>query len=725
MLLTLDGNLPVIVLSPRAVRGELSILMTWLGAILSDNESKLTASLQVGDDGQVGRGTLADRRQILRGAASLSAIAIGTGLTAQIGEAWAAVSAVNSFAIAVLPDTQFYSRYATTDEGQQYQKTFGSTPYAAQTGWIAANAAKYNIPFVIHLGDIVDQVGKNNQWIIADAAMTALETAKVPYSVLAGNHDVLSDSDYHVPTDQNSGTDAQRNLANEPYLKWFPASRAAKQATFRGRDSSGFHEYHIFEVSGVKFLVLSLSWRISNPGIAWARQVIANNPSLPVILANHQMLNIDSDGVSPLETDYGKMLWDTLIKDNDQIFMTLNGHNHGAAYLQKYNNFGNEVHQMVVDYQGEYEGGNSLMRLYEVDFTNNKIDVLSFSPWVVQKPASTLNQFDHAELTDANNRFSIPVNFRKRFAGFLRFKSTGTPLAAPIVDRVRTDLLAGYTEPPTPVYKLPASVNDFPLVTGTYVHWRPPVNMVDGAVVPIGGIITDISAGEHMYRQPLFGTAQLDDVVFTSDKHRLSSSPGSVLFRNTDKTVNRLSAFMTAASASVNGRSFWDGYTFEAFIKLPADWAASKHAWANLLGRVGRRGDVPGQFTGGDPEASSVLFAISNLREVQWEVVPASNAHNAQTCWSGEVIRNNWYHVAVVNDPATATTTLYVDGAPVLRNVVNAATGTRSQNTAKPWILGAGWWDTELTDGFYGPISEIRIVSRPIPRTLWLTARAS
>lgn len=205
---------------------------------------------------------LTDRRQVLRGAVGLSAIAVGAGMVGSVGEALAAVSSVNSFSIAVLPDTQFYSRYATTDEGQQYQKTFGSTPFAAQTGWIAANAAKYNINFTVHLGDVVDQVGKNNQWIVADGAMKLLETAKIPYSILAGNHDVLADYDYHLPVDQGIGTDAQRNLASEPYLKWFPTSRAAKQSTFRGRDFSGFHEYHVFEVSGIKFLVLSLSWRI-------------------------------------------------------------------------------------------------------------------------------------------------------------------------------------------------------------------------------------------------------------------------------------------------------------------------------------------------------------------------------------------------------------------------------------------------------------------------------
>ncbi|MFX5660860.1 Tat pathway signal sequence domain protein, partial [Acinetobacter baumannii] len=69
---------------------------------------------------------------------------------------------------------------------------------------------------------------------------------------------------------------------------------------------------------------------------------------LPVILANHQLLNIANDGVSPLEVAYGQYLWDKLIRHNDQIFMTLNGHYHGGALLTKINDFHNPVHEMVV-----------------------------------------------------------------------------------------------------------------------------------------------------------------------------------------------------------------------------------------------------------------------------------------------------------------------------------------------------------------------------------------
>jgi hypothetical protein len=143
--------------------------------------------------------------------------------------------------------------------------------------------------------------------------------------------------------------------------------------------------------------------------------------------------------------------------------------------------------------------------------------------------------------------------------------------------------------------------------------------------VRVGEAQPDIAGGFDMTRAPLQGQAQVGDVVWTKDKHHLSSAAGSVRFMNSDKTV----------------------------------------------GRQGNRGNVPGGYCGGDPEASSVLFAISSLREVQWEVVLASNSAYAQTNWSGELIRNTWHHVAVVNDPATATTALYIDGAPVLRNVAH------------------------------------------------------
>ncbi len=44
------------------------------------------------------------------------------------------------------------------------------------------------------------------------------------------------------------------------------------------------------------------------------------------------------------------MLRHKLGRDNDQIFMTLNGHQHGAVHLTKTNAFGNPVYEIVDAY---------------------------------------------------------------------------------------------------------------------------------------------------------------------------------------------------------------------------------------------------------------------------------------------------------------------------------------------------------------------------------------
>ena len=672
------------------------------------------------------------RRSLLKmSLASASTVAAGGLLSACGGgdddddNDAAASTQISSFALAVLPDTQFYSRYATSTESSQYERHYGSEPYFAQTKWVADNAQKLNIPFLIHLGDVVDQVGKPEQWKVADTAMQVLEVAKVPYSILAGNHDVVNDIDYDAsPT---TGTDIQRVLANEPYLQWFGAKRAKRQSTFGERDSTGFHEYHIFRAQEQQFLVLSLSWRISDAGIAWARGVIASHPTLPVILVNHQLLNIAPDAVSPLETGYGKMLWEKLIRDNDQIFMTLNGHHHGGAHLTKTNDFGNAVEEMVVDYQMAYQGGNGRMRLYEFDLTNNQIKVLSFSPWVPMKPADTLNAFDQAVLTEPNHSFSIGMDFAKRFARFNPGFGTGqATVASSLVEQAKALVLKGYTEPAAPAPLAARDTDDYPKVASTVAHWRF-FGGTEGAAVAPGTQIADLTGANPLKRDALNTSvivgAQAADIVWSSDHHRLSAAPGSVAFLNTDKNTPRMSYFLTDTAAAINALTFTStGYTIEVFIKIDKGWDKSKHAWMNIMTRDGKRGGLPG-FDGGDPESPPMLFAISSLREVQWEVVPdITGAREGNASWSGEIIAGTWVHIAIVNDPATHDTVMYVEGAPVLRNT-SKVPGLATLSAGSPWVVGAGSWDGDRADGFFGNIGEVRVVAEALPSGKWLTAR--
>ncbi|RYD47588.1 MAG: hypothetical protein EOP85_05190, partial [Verrucomicrobiaceae bacterium] len=98
----------------------------------------------------------------------------------------------SSFGIMFIPDTQFYSRYAAPAGGNQFAARFGSNPFEVQTEWIAKFANQLQIPVAVHLGDVVDRAGTAGEWDHASLAMKTLDDADYPYSVLAGNHDVMN-----------------------------------------------------------------------------------------------------------------------------------------------------------------------------------------------------------------------------------------------------------------------------------------------------------------------------------------------------------------------------------------------------------------------------------------------------------------------------------------------------------------------------------------------------
>ncbi|MGE9269502.1 MAG: metallophosphoesterase, partial [Verrucomicrobiales bacterium] len=321
-----------------------------------------------------------------------------------------------SFGVVFIPDTQFYSRYAITSSGRQFLTRFGTNPFVVQTEWIAEFANTLGCPMTIHLGDVVDRASNTDEWAHANAAMGILDQANVPYSVLAGNHDVRSSSEW-------SG---DRTLSNELYLDYFDAARAQQQSTFQGISDDGFNQYHIFEFQGQQFLNIALSWQADQDSVEWAQGILDTYPNLPVILSTHNFLAVESDGKTAASTDYGEFLWENLIRNNDQIFMGIGGHNHGSAHRLRTNDFGNEVLEVVVDYQMAYQGGNGYLRLCEFDLHQNVIRSLTFSPWVPEKPEESLNEYDLAVLQDSSNEYEVPMNFAERFSGFTNTFPTGT-----------------------------------------------------------------------------------------------------------------------------------------------------------------------------------------------------------------------------------------------------------------------------------------------------------
>src|SRR5687768_18175872 len=100
-------------------------------------------------------------RRLALAAATIACAAFPAGASAQDGQR-------SSFLLGVLPDTQFYSRYSIPSSGELFMNRFGTEPYIEQTKWLVANQDNLEIPFVTHLGDIVDRATQTAEWDVAD-----------------------------------------------------------------------------------------------------------------------------------------------------------------------------------------------------------------------------------------------------------------------------------------------------------------------------------------------------------------------------------------------------------------------------------------------------------------------------------------------------------------------------------------------------------------------------
>ncbi|MFD5538411.1 metallophosphoesterase, partial [Streptomyces sp. NPDC127079] len=347
-----------------------------------------------GEAAQAGAG----RRTFLRATALLGAAATAAGA----GVALPAVAEASAgsrrrpdtesrrFTLAVMPDTQYLFDGPSIDPA----------PVEASLRYLLDQAEEDNIVFLSHLGDLT-QNGAVEEFDAISRAFRILDRREVGYSVLAGNHDITS------------STDDQRGAS--PYLDAFGPQRFKDKPTFGGASPDGYHTYHLFRAAGREWLVLALDWRLSAKGYAWAKDVIASHPKTPVILTTHELVVGDGELSS-----YGQQLWDQLVDDHDQIFLTLNGHYWPAGRVTRKNAAGNEVHLHLTNYQNRYFGGAAMIRLYHFDLDRNVIDVETVSPWILGRAKKGLNELERQEieLSGDADRFSVDIDFADRFAGF-------------------------------------------------------------------------------------------------------------------------------------------------------------------------------------------------------------------------------------------------------------------------------------------------------------------
>ena len=337
------------------------------------------------------------------------------------------------FTFGVIPDTQVQSIYPTWSESIE-----------DQTRWLRDNAESENIRFVSHIGDLaqgafggVEQLpgaGWSDQWQRVDQYMGQLDQANtvdgrsLPYSASLGNHDLLPRGDKNNSADPIEGG---------AYREYFGASRYQDYDWYGGSDSTEWNHYQTITAGGHEYLHINLEHEPNRPendaevdrtsgvndAINWAQSVIDNHQGMPTIISTHELLtDLETSGDVPTgysgdgaddtfgegeRTGPGREIWQRLVKPNQQVFMTLNGHEHEGPYREdgefhriSRNDAGLPVFEVLVnfqDYANPLTGNDPYLRLMEFDPEAGEIRNRTFSPTFAQfnnNPASVTDRLD-------------------------------------------------------------------------------------------------------------------------------------------------------------------------------------------------------------------------------------------------------------------------------------------------------------------------------------------
>ena len=288
------------------------------------------------------------------------------------------------FAIAVVPDTQFYA--------ESHPEIFHK-----QMQWIADTAQKYNTRFMIQVGDVT-QTSADAEWVVARDAFLRLK-GKVPFASAPGNHDY--------------GGKLQVNTHRSAFSVRLPVAFFKDMPTFGGvydkQPEKADNQWHQFEAGGRKWLVIGLEYVPRMDVLRWAGDVIIAHPEHSVLVFTHAYLDprtnerikisasADKSTVESNEKPditQGEDLWQKVAAKHPNVVMVLCGHASYTNHRVSTGEAGQKVQEMVVDYQRDVNGGNGWMRLLQVLPDGKTVRCQDFSPWLDQKCTMPDRTFD-------------------------------------------------------------------------------------------------------------------------------------------------------------------------------------------------------------------------------------------------------------------------------------------------------------------------------------------
>jgi len=387
---------------------------------------------------------------------------------------------------------------------------YGTTYVKSAFDWILNNKESRKIEYVFGLGDTIDTLttyntnvvqgnGKTqnvNEWILATDQFHRLDGI-IPYTVIRGNHD--DEGGYHTYVCTDNYTEQMDGFYYDP----------TKPATL---GNSMSNHYRKITIGGTRYLMLSLDYLADNNVIAWANQVISDNPSYRVIASVHAYLDgTNSSGVGKLvssndgflkgsigaanadnsqqvNTDFdGKKLWTQIFSRHANMFMVLCGHDAIPTPVHNVRTgiHGNNVIEILTDtskYDLEMNGNNyggSMMMMLNFREDTNEIQIEYFSPSRALSGQTSYHlaneqiHFTYSDLEIEKPKTQMSATVRiSEFTPGLRFTTT-------ISEATVEDLVSAYGEENVSVGTLIAPAGEVGMTALTHSFGTSGVDYID------------------------------------------------------------------------------------------------------------------------------------------------------------------------------------------------------------------------------------------------------
>lgn len=328
------------------------------------------------------------------------------------------LSSEDSWSMIIIPDPQTYVKFSRNQP-----------LFELMTAWIDENIDYLNIKMVLCVGDLVEHNEMINpdgifgnqpsklQWESVSRSFERLD-GKVPYITALGNHDYGFKSIENRKSNFNQYFPVDKNFQNMKILRDV-ALNAEGIPTLENAS------FEITSPHGRKMLFLSLEFAPRDTIVSWAKTIVESEKykDHTIVLLTHSYLNANNEHIIkenyPIEDyNYGKAIFDKLVKPSKNIQMVFSGHigspddpKSHLGFRTDSNAAGQKVQQMVFNAQalgGGWmgNGGDGWLRILEFMPDNHTVKVKTFSPFFAISP--TTQQF--AWRREAYDEFSFEID---------------------------------------------------------------------------------------------------------------------------------------------------------------------------------------------------------------------------------------------------------------------------------------------------------------------------